>query len=137
MPNQEAKLLIGALGKIVEQMTAYPHTVIGSQNIVRVDSNTSGGTIVGENVSVVVGAGSGGGTVIGKSVTVSLTGPSPVEKQIVEELRAAMASIASEASPPKSWLLGLLKRVSDLGNRALDAAVTAATAAAAKFFLGA
>jgi hypothetical protein len=116
--------LAADLSELAELLRRNPASVIGSQITVKADGNTAG-SIIGERISVTAGPGSRG-SVIGKSVSVYVTGRSQDELDLISELNDASEKVREDAAP-STWLLGLLKRVGNIGVDVVSAAAVAIT----------
>jgi hypothetical protein len=94
--------------------------------------NNGPGTMSAVKISVV---GNGEGPTIGMVVGAGpQTLQNSAEAEILRDLANAIDGLGMEESTPKPWLEGILQRIGELGNRALDSAVSGASAAAAAYY---
>jgi hypothetical protein len=127
MSDQES--LAVALERVANSLAAKPPPVTGLKVVA--SSDGKGGPVTGMKIVAVGGQGAGNVT----GLKVSVTAGAEYESGIIQELRDAAKSVRS-GSAPRPWIEGLLLRVKDLGDRAVDAVIGAAVSAAAKYYGG-
>lgn len=160
MTNENRAALIGALKALAGAIEQNPPAIVGSDIFVHA---AGGGHAVGSSISVTAGPGSGTGvgqrievvankpgqTVIGQRITVVAGGPAgqvarpPAGASSQQEIDDAVqqlkdAAAALESSPAsKGWIDGILTKVGKWGSPVLSGAISGATNAATRFYLGA
>lgn len=118
----EAQDLVGLLRRIafaIEQNPASPAT----QSISVHAGPGQAAKVVGTQISVTAQAGPG--PAVGSQITVTSGTSSDSELALIRELHEA-AETAASGQVPKTWVRGLLDRVGQLNNRAVDGATIAA-----------
>jgi hypothetical protein len=131
MSNIKKQALVQALERIVSTLERNPTSAVGMN--VSVSGDGKGGNVTG--VSVNVSGGQGSGDVTGMHISVSSGDPNPADIALIQALNESVQALRAE-NADQSLIDGLLSRARDLGNRALDAAIAAATKAAIAYYIG-